>query len=127
MHVGFGNLGGIISGFSFRPQDAPRYFSGHGLLIGMISMSLVLSVFMHVYLVRENARRDEAMQAKGLTLDSYTEEMKHAEREKGDDATVSKYELADKNVHSDMVLAVLPLHCLILVSHTVCFVFCRDL
>jgi sugar phosphate permease len=91
MHVGFGNLGGIISGFSFRPQDAPRYFSGHGLLIGMISMSLVLSVFMHVYLVRENARRDEAMQAKGLTLDSYTEEMKHAEREKGDDATFFRY------------------------------------
>jgi hypothetical protein len=89
MHVGFGNLGGVISGFSFRAQDAPRYFSGHGLLIGMVSMSLILSVFMHLYCKRENARRDAAMISKGLSLDSYNEEMKYIEREKGDAATVS--------------------------------------
>jgi hypothetical protein len=89
MHVGFGNLGGVIAGFSFHSKDASRYFSGHGLLIGMVTMSLCLSAFMHFYLIRENARRDAAMKEKGLTLDSYMEEMKHAEREKGDSATVS--------------------------------------
>jgi len=89
MHVGFGNLGGVIAGFSFRAQDAPRYFSGHGLLIGTVTMSLILSCFMHLYLRGENARRDELMRAEGLTLASYTEEMKYAQREKGDNATVS--------------------------------------
>lgn len=89
MHLGFGNLAGIIASFTFRRADAPRYFSGHGLLIGMIAMSLILSFFMHIYLKRENARRDEAMREKGLTLESVTEEMKYAEREKGDDAIVS--------------------------------------
>lgn len=44
---------------------------------------------MHFYLKKENARRDAEMQAKGLTLESYTEEMRHDEREKGDYATVS--------------------------------------
>ena len=90
MHVGFGNLGGVIAGFSFRTKDAPRYFSGHGLLIGMVTMSLSLCVFMHTYLKRENARRDAAMIARGLTLNSYTDEMRYAEREKGDNASVSK-------------------------------------
>ncbi|KAF9524342.1 major facilitator superfamily domain-containing protein [Crepidotus variabilis] len=91
MHVGFGNLGGVISGFSFRSKDAPRYFSGHGLLIGTVTMSLVLSAFMHFYLKAENKRRDEAMKAEGLTLESYTEEMKNAQREKGDNATFFRY------------------------------------
>lgn len=43
---------------------------------------------MHVYLKKENARRDAEMQAKGLTLESYTEEMRFSEREKGDNASV---------------------------------------
>jgi len=91
MHVGFGNLGGVISGFSFRSQDAPRYFSGHGLLIGMVTMSFSLCIFMHFYCRRENARRDAAMIAKGLSLNSYTEEMMYAEREKGDNASFFRY------------------------------------
>lgn len=91
MHVGFGNLGGVIAGFSFRAQDAPRYFSGHGLLIGTITMSMILCVFMNIYLKRENARRDAAMVAQGLTLDSYTSEMRLAESEKGDNATASVF------------------------------------
>jgi hypothetical protein len=89
MHVGFGNLGGVIAGFSFRAKDAPRYLSGHGLLIGTVTMSLVLSIFMTIYLRTENAKRDRAMMAQGLTLESYTDEMRYTEREKGDSATVS--------------------------------------
>ncbi|KAF9553590.1 MFS general substrate transporter [Agrocybe pediades] len=91
MHVGFGNLGGVISSFAYRSVDSPRYFSGHGLLIGTVSMSLVLSVVMHIYLKRENARRDETMRANGLTLESYSEDMKYKEREKGDNATFFRY------------------------------------
>jgi len=94
MHIGFANLAGVVASFTFRPRDAPRYVSGYGLLIGMVLMSLFLSFFMHAYLRRENERRDDAMRAKGLgTLESYTEDMKYAEREKGDDATVSHLNL----------------------------------
>ncbi|RXW25479.1 hypothetical protein EST38_g296 [Candolleomyces aberdarensis] len=91
MHVGFGNLGGVISGFAYRSVDAPRYYSGHGLLIATVSMSFCLCLFMHLYLVRENRRRDEEMRAKGLTLEDYTHEMKAAERERGDYATFFRY------------------------------------
>jgi hypothetical protein len=110
MHVGFGNLGGVISGFSFRAKDAPRYFSGHGLLIGTVSMSFLLSLFMHLYLKKENARRDAAMQSQGLTLESYTEDMKHSEREKGDNATVC-FLLSIAAAHELIILmVVLPLY-----------------
>jgi hypothetical protein len=92
MHVGFGNLGGVISAFSYRTVDSPRFFSGHGLLIGTITMSCCLCIFMTLYLRRENARRDAFMRGRNITLDDYTEEMKTAEREKGDNATVRSSE-----------------------------------
>lgn len=89
MHVGFGNLGGLIAGFCYRSKDGPRYFQGHGLLLGTITMSLCLSIFMTLYLSKENARRDALMKEQNMTLDDYTDEMKDAEREKGDYASVS--------------------------------------
>jgi hypothetical protein len=60
-------------------------------------MSLVLSFFMHVYLRRENNRRDEElrqeMEAAGGKIVSrdewYTQEMREKERERGDYASVS--------------------------------------
>lgn len=89
MHVGFGNLGGCIAAFAYRSTDAPRFFSGHGLLIATTSMSLSLCCFMTAYLRKENARRDALMVSQGLTLESYSDEMKDSERENGDNATVS--------------------------------------
>lgn len=91
MHVGFGNLGGILAAFSYRKTDAPRYFSGHGLLLGTTGMSFCLILFMMTWLKKENARRDRLMTEQGLTLESYTEEMKDAERERGDYATFYRY------------------------------------
>jgi predicted MFS family arabinose efflux permease len=89
MHVGFGNLGGVISSFAYRATDAPRYFSGHGLLLATTTMSTCLCIFMTLYLRRENVRRDRLMSEQNMTLDMYTEDMKEAERERGDNATVS--------------------------------------
>ncbi|KAF5355129.1 hypothetical protein D9756_005714 [Leucocoprinus leucothites] len=91
LQVGIGSSSGMISGFTFRSSDAPRYFAGYGLLIGTLTMSTVLSLFMHVYLIRENARRDAEMEGRGLTLDSFTDEMKYDEREKGDYASFFRY------------------------------------
>jgi len=87
MHVGFGNLGGAIAGFIYRKQDAPHYRTGHGTLIGTICMSTALSIFMTLYLRRENARRDREYKKP----EEYTTEEKLLEREKGDNASFFRY------------------------------------
>lgn len=87
MHVAFGNIGGIIASYIYRAPDAPRYFSGRGSLIGLQCMSLTLSVFMTLYLRRENKRRDAEHKAPAL----YTEDEKAMERQKGDYASFFRY------------------------------------
>lgn len=87
MHVGFGNLGGAISGFVFRKDDAPHYRSGHGTLLGTTAMSCILSIFMTIWLRRENARRDLANKAPH----EYTRAEKQMESDRGDDATFFRF------------------------------------
>ncbi|KAH8818678.1 major facilitator superfamily transporter [Flagelloscypha sp. PMI_526] len=87
MHVGFGNLGGAISGFIYQSKNAPRYLPGHGTLIGTVTMSTILAIFMTIYLRRENARRDEEYKRP----EEYTESEKTAERWKGDNASFFRY------------------------------------
>ena len=82
-----GNLGGAISGFIYLSKDSPKFRPGHAILIGMITMSVCLQVFMTIYLRRENARRD----AEYKSPDSYTAQDRYAEREKGDNATFFRY------------------------------------
>ncbi|KAI1012768.1 hypothetical protein LB504_008481 [Fusarium proliferatum] len=87
MNVSCGNLGGIVASYLFLKKDAPRYFPGFGTLLGCQVMALLLSVWMAIYLRRENARRDATHKDPSL----YTEDEKHAEREKGDNATFFRY------------------------------------
>ncbi|KAL0465943.1 major facilitator superfamily domain-containing protein [Neurospora intermedia] len=87
MHVGFGNLGGVISSYLFLAKQSPHYYQGFGTLLGCQVMAFVLSAFMTIYLRRENARRDREYKPPS----EYTEEEKIAEREKGDNATFFRY------------------------------------
>ncbi|OMP84194.1 putative transporter [Diplodia seriata] len=87
MHVGFGNLGGAVASYIYRSTDAPHYHTGHGTLIGFITMSAILSTFMTLYLRKENSRRD----AEHKRPEEYTEDEKTREREKGDGATFFRY------------------------------------
>jgi len=87
MHVGFGNLGGAIGSYLFLPKDAPRYIPGFSTLLACQAMALILSLFMHIYLKRENARRDREYKPPS----EYTEEERFAEREKGDNASFFRY------------------------------------
>ncbi|KAL4964330.1 major facilitator superfamily domain-containing protein [Aspergillus stella-maris] len=87
MHVGCGNLGGVLSSFIYRSQDKPHYRVGHGTLIGTLTMSTILCSIMTIYLRRENARRDREYKAPS----EYTEAERVAEREKGDSATFFRY------------------------------------
>ncbi|UPK94417.1 hypothetical protein LCI18_005352 [Fusarium solani-melongenae] len=87
MHVGFGNLGGAVSGFVYRKDDAPHYKSGHATLIGTTTMSCILSILMTIYLRRENARRDNTHKAPT----EYTRAEKEMEQDSGDNATFFRY------------------------------------
>ncbi|KAK5655614.1 hypothetical protein OQA88_5545 [Cercophora sp. LCS_1] len=87
MHVGFGNLGGTISAYLYVAKHAPRYYPGHGTLLACQTMAITLSIFMTIYLRRENARRDRLYKPPS----EYTEEEKALEREKGDNATFFRY------------------------------------
>lgn len=87
MHVGFGNLGGAIAGFIYREKDSPRYLQGHAVLLATTSMSCVLSIFMTIYLRRENKRRNEIHKHP----DQYSHDERHVERENGDNATFFRY------------------------------------
>jgi len=88
MHVAFGNIGGAIAAYIYRSTDAPKFTSGHAILIGFQTMSLVLSIFMTLYLRRENSRRHVAS---GKLPEEYTETEKLAERERGDYASFFRY------------------------------------
>ncbi|KAM0326527.1 hypothetical protein ACHAQA_006396 [Verticillium albo-atrum] len=87
MHVGFGNISGIISSYLFLPKDRPRYLPGLGSLLGLYVLALVLCIFMTAYLRRENARRDREYRAP----EDYSEEQRELEREKGDNATFFRF------------------------------------
>ncbi|KAM0231957.1 hypothetical protein ACHAPO_008256 [Fusarium lateritium] len=87
MHIGFGNLGGMIAGFMFQSKHSPQFYPGHAAIIGFLTMSVIGSIFMTTYLRRENARRDREYKSPS----EYTQEEMVAERERGDDATFFRY------------------------------------
>ncbi|EKD13341.1 uncharacterized protein L3040_002798 [Drepanopeziza brunnea f. sp. 'multigermtubi'] len=91
MHVGCGNLGGVIAAYSFLPEDSPKFTSGHVTLAGLVTMSFVLTLFMTTYLRRENQRRDQWAIENNRLPENYTEQEKDAERERGDNATFYRY------------------------------------
>jgi len=68
-----------------------RFIKGHAILIGMASMSFVLTAFMTFYYRRENARRDSLFRGRNLTTGDFSNQMKWEEREKGDNATFFRY------------------------------------
>ena len=85
MQVGFGNLGGVLSGFTYTYVDAPLYRRGHSIVIGLLAMSTVLCIFMRTWCARENKRRDGEDKRNGKT-EGWSKEDMMAESEKGDDA-----------------------------------------
>ncbi|TVY16389.1 putative transporter protein [Lachnellula arida] len=91
MQVGIGNLGGIIASFVYLTKDEPRFIRGHAILIALTSMSLVLSLFMTIYLGRENSRRDVLLLEQNKSLKNISHDEKLAQCQKGDDASFFRY------------------------------------
>ncbi|KAI5857837.1 major facilitator superfamily domain-containing protein [Tricharina praecox] len=91
MQVGFGNLGGVVAAFSYRYTDAPRYVSGHALLVGTCLLSAAGSACLSVYLRRENRRRDAVMRENNRSVEGLTEHEMEEERGRGDYASFFRY------------------------------------
>lgn len=53
-----GNIGGLISTWSFLPFDAPNYHIGNGLNLATTTMVLLLSCFGLWFMNWDNKRRD---------------------------------------------------------------------
>lgn len=74
-----GNLGGAIAGFVIRRNEARRFVTGHGVLLGMMGMSCILTMVMTWHCRRENQVRASRHIPRLSTLQE-----RLRERERGD-------------------------------------------
>lgn len=58
MNVMMGNVGGLISAWSFLPWDAPNYHIGNGLNLATSGVILIVSSLTLVWMKRENKKKD---------------------------------------------------------------------
>lgn len=54
----FGNVGGLISTWSFLATDAPNFHIGNGLNLATSSIILIASICLGIWMKTSNARRD---------------------------------------------------------------------
>lgn len=72
--VAFGNIGGIISTFSFLPSDAATYYKkGYSISIGFICLSAFCCALYFFLVNWENKRRDAAADTSTLTEEEKVE------------------------------------------------------
>lgn len=68
--VMLGNVGGLISTWSFLPPDEPNYPIGNGLNLATSSVILICSILLYIYMKADNRRRaskDIDSELSGLT------------------------------------------------------------
>ncbi|RAL14090.1 putative MFS transporter [Aspergillus homomorphus CBS 101889] len=58
-NVMFGNIGGLVSTWSFLPFDGPDYHIGNGLNLATASMTLILGALMWAWMRWDNRRREK--------------------------------------------------------------------
>lgn len=59
VQIGFASAGGIIASFIYRAQDSPRYFLGHGVVLGVTVMAVVLTFGLAAYMKKSNSNKDK--------------------------------------------------------------------
>lgn len=64
--VMFGNIGGLISSWSFLPFDAPNYHIGNGLNLATSTVILLTSSLLWAYMAWDNRKRDRIDVASAL-------------------------------------------------------------
>lgn len=71
--IGFGNIGGIISTYSFLPADAPLFKKGYAICMSFVCLGIAMSSLYAVAVVWENRKRDNATETVQLTEEEKTE------------------------------------------------------
>ncbi|KAJ7583782.1 major facilitator superfamily domain-containing protein [Mycena floridula] len=64
--LGTGSLGGIISSFTFRTMDAPHYYLGHSVALGMLGVIFVSSGIMSFTYWRLNKAKEELCERENI-------------------------------------------------------------
>lgn len=64
-NVMFGNIGGLISTWSFLPTDAPNYHIGNGLNLATCSTVLLTSIGLLFWMKSDNKKRDQGRDIDG--------------------------------------------------------------
>lgn len=59
VQIGFASAGGIIASFIYRAQDSPRYFLGHGFVLGVTIMGVVMTLLLAGYLRSLNSKKEK--------------------------------------------------------------------
>lgn len=59
IQIGFASAGGVIASFIYRSQDSPRYFLGHGVVLGVTVMAMIMTAALAFYLRSINNKRDK--------------------------------------------------------------------
>ncbi|KEY74974.1 hypothetical protein S7711_01321 [Stachybotrys chartarum IBT 7711] len=74
LNVMLGNIGGLISTWSFLPFDAPNYYIGNGLNLGTTFGILSISTFMYFWMKRNNIKRSRREEEELNKLDGMSQE-----------------------------------------------------
>ncbi|GFG09752.1 uncharacterized transporter C1002.16c [Aspergillus lentulus] len=59
--IGFGNIGGIISTYSFLTKDAPRYHKGYIISLSFLCFSAAMAIIYVLAILYDNKKRDRAI------------------------------------------------------------------
>ncbi|KAK6813675.1 Major Facilitator Superfamily protein [Aspergillus parasiticus SU-1] len=87
--IGFGNIGGIISTYSFLAKDAPLYRNGYIISLSFLCFSAAMAAIYFVAVWFDNRRRDRAM-ANGA-VDAQNSGAEEQEEYLGDMALTYRY------------------------------------
>lgn len=58
VQIGVGNLGGIVASFVYFDHEAPQYWTGLGVSLGMMWVCGISCTALYLLAIRENKRRD---------------------------------------------------------------------
>lgn len=62
MHLTIGNSSGVASPFLFSTEYAPKFTVSYAASIGLLGVSLILNIILHLHFKRQNKIRDEGKQ-----------------------------------------------------------------
>ena len=65
MQISVGNIGAVIGTQLYRTEYTPRFFVGHGVACGYMVGNLVVVSILWTVLVRENRRKERALEGRG--------------------------------------------------------------